>query len=252
MRLAGQRALVTGAGSQGIGRAIALALAREGAAIAAHWHRKEAVAEALAAEIRALGRSCVMLQADLAAPAAARALVGDAVAALGGLDIMVANASMIVRKPFLDLTDDDMAAMTAVNLAAYFACGQAAARAMVAQGRGGRIIMVSSTNQQLAVKSQSAYSATKGGVMQLAKGMALELAPHAITVNLIAPGATLTDLNRHLFADDAFRRSREAAIPLGRLGTPEDVGAAAVYFASAEAAYVTGATLVIDGGLSLP
>jgi NAD(P)-dependent dehydrogenase (short-subunit alcohol dehydrogenase family) len=251
MSLAGQVALVTGAGSLGIGRAIAWALAGAGADVAIHAYGDRQVADALCRDIRGLGRRAEVFMADLGRPEAARALVADTLAAFGTLDILVNNAGMSVRKPFFDLDDDDFERMIGLNLKAYFAAGQEAARHMAARGHPGRIIMVSSANQHLVVKGQALYCATKGGVMQLAKAMALELAPHRITVNLIAPGTIETDLNRHLLVDPAFRKLREDPVPLERLGTPEDIAAAALYLASPAAAYVTGATLLVDGGLSL-
>lgn len=251
MRLAGKNALVTGAGTIGMGRAIALALAREGAEIALHYYDSAAIAEAAAEEMRGLGRAPICLQADLSDPAAGRDLVRRATRHFGQLDILVACAAVIVRKPLLETTDADLAAVLAVNVQGTFAVAQEAAIAMVARGRGGRIVIISSVNQQLAAATQSAYTTSKGATMQLAKSMALELAPFGITVNLIAPGLTETDFNRHVLVDPAIRRQRTAPIPLGRLAAPEDIAGAAVYLASDEAAYVTGTTITIDGGVSL-
>ena len=138
-----------------------------------------------------------------------------------------------------------------MNLRGYFATGQEAARHMVARGAGGRIIMVSSVNQVTVNPGLAHYVATKGGVMQLARAMALELAPAGVTVNLIAPGTIETDLNRQALADPATRQARLARIPMRRLGQPEDVAGAAVFLASDAASYVTGATITIDGGLTL-
>jgi len=251
MILSGQVALVTGAGSLGIGRAIAWALAGAGADVAIHAFGDRQVADALCRDIRGLGRRGEVFMADLSSPRVARQLVADTIASFGKLDILVNNAGTVVRKPFLDLSDADFERMIDLNLRGYFAVGQEAARHMVARRHPGRIIMVSSLNQQLVVKDQAGYCATKGGVMQLAKAMALELAPHRITVNLIAPGTVETDFNRHLLVEPAFRKLREDPVPLSRLGTPEDIAAAALYLASPAASYVTGASMVIDGGLSL-
>jgi NAD(P)-dependent dehydrogenase (short-subunit alcohol dehydrogenase family) len=139
----------------------------------------------------------------------------------------------------------------AVNLRGYFAVGQEAARHMVARGAGGRIVMVSSVNQVTVNRGIAHYAATKGGVMQLAKAMALELAPAGVTVNLIAPGTIETDLNRAFLAEGGNRRAKLGLIPMDRIGRPEDVAGAAVFLASEAAAYVTGATIVVDGGLTL-
>lgn len=251
MKLEGRRALVTGAGSRGMGRAIAEALGAEGADVAAHYYGDGAVARELVDRLRASGRRAVDLEADLGDPTAARALVRRAIDALGGLDVVVCCAATLSRVPFLDLTDAEWDRVHAVNLHGYFAVGQEAARHMVERGGGGRIVMVSSVNQVTVNRGIAHYVATKGGVMQLAKAMALELAPRGITVNLIAPGTIETDLNRGFLADPENRRAKLGLIPMERIGRPEDVAGAAVFLASAAAAYVTGATIVVDGGLTL-
>jgi NAD(P)-dependent dehydrogenase (short-subunit alcohol dehydrogenase family) len=250
MRLRGKRALVTGAGSRGMGRAIAEAMAAEGADVAVHYHGDGALAAELAGRLRGAGRRAVVLEADLGDPAAARALVHRAVAELGGLEILVSCAAVLSRIPFLELTDAEWDRVHAVDLRGYFATGQEAARHMAARG-GGRIVMVSSVNQVTVNRGIAHYAAAKGGVMQLARAMALELAPAGVTVNLIAPGTIETDLNRAFLADPVNRRAKLGLIPMGRIGRPEDVAGAAVYLASDEAAYVTGATITIDGGLTL-
>lgn len=251
MKAVPKSALVTGADSRGIGRACALALAAGGADVALHWYRDEALAEDLAGRIRALGRRAALVHADLGDPAAARAVVDHARDALGGLGILVCNAARIQRKPFLEITDADFAAVQAVNLHGYFACAQQAARGMVEAGAPGRIVMVSSVNQAHANPDIAHYVATKGGVMMLARAMALELAPHDITVNLVAPGTIETDINRKMLADPEFRARKLAPVPMRRAGTPEDVAGAVTYLVSDAAAYVTGATIVVDGGLTI-
>jgi NAD(P)-dependent dehydrogenase (short-subunit alcohol dehydrogenase family) len=252
MRLEGKRALVTGAGSDGIGRAIARAFGREGADVAAHYHSKPDVAAALVAELEAMGCSAFALQADLAGAEVARQMVREAADRLGGLDIILTAAAAIYRRPILEISDAEWDHMAALNLRGTFACATEAARLMRAGGKGGRIILIGSVVQQVALKGQVAYGAGKAAIAQLARGMALELAGDGITVNVIAPGATLTDFNRHHLADPNVRASREAAVPMGRLGTPEDMAEAAVYLASDGAAYTTGVTIFVDGGLVLP
>jgi len=251
MRLEGRRALVTGAGTRGMGRAIAEALGVEGADVAVHYYGDGTAARELVDRLRASGRRAVDLGADLGDPMAARALVRRAIDALGGLDVVVCCAATLSRVPFLDLTDAEWDRVHAVNLHGYFAVGQEAARHMVERGGGGRIVMVSSVNQVTVNRGIAHYAATKGGVMQLAKAMALELAPQGITVNLIAPGTIETDLNRAFLADPENRRAKLGLIPMERIGRPEDVAGAAVFLASAAAGYVTGATIVVDGGLTL-
>ena len=251
MSLERKRALVTGAGSRGIGGAIAEALGREGADVAVHYYGDGGVAGELVERLRASGRRAVALPADLGEPAQARALVRGAIDELGGLDVVVCCAAVLSRIPFLDLTDAEWDRVHAVNLRGYFAVGQEAARHMVARKTGGRIIMVSSVNQVTVNRGIAHYVATKGGVMQLAKTMALELAPAGVTVNLIAPGTIETDLNRGFLAHPENRQAKLGLIPMDRIGRPEDIAGAAVYLASDAAAYVTGATIVVDGGLTL-
>lgn len=252
MRLEGKKALVTGAGSDGIGRAIVRAFAREGADVAVHYHSKPKVAAALVDEIGALGRASFAIQADLADAEVARQVVRDAAGRLHGLDIIVTAAAVIYRKPILEITDAEWDHMAALNFRGTFACATEAARLMRRAGNGGRIIMIGSVVQQIALKGQVAYGAGKGGVAQLARGMALELAGDGITVNVIAPGATLTDFNRDHLANPEVRASREAAIPMGRLAAPEDMAETAVYLASPGASYTTGVTIFVDGGIVLP
>jgi NAD(P)-dependent dehydrogenase (short-subunit alcohol dehydrogenase family) len=245
-------ALVTGADSQGMGQAIARMLAAQGADVAVHWYRSREAAETLSRALVSLGRRAPVIGGDLGDAATARAVVRQAIDALGGVGIVVCNAGMIERTPFLDITDAAWDRIHGVNLRGTFAVAQEAARDMVVRGRGGRIVMISSTNQAHANPNIAHYVASKGGVMMLARAMALELAEHGITVNLVAPGTVETDMNRDMLADPAFRRQKLAAVPIGRAGTPDDVAGAVAYFASREAGYVTGATIVVDGGLTIP
>jgi NAD(P)-dependent dehydrogenase (short-subunit alcohol dehydrogenase family) len=252
MRLNGKKALITGAGSYGIGRAIALAFAREGADVAIHYHSRPEVAASVVAEIEAQGRRACSLQADLGEAETCRQVVRDATDRLGGLDIVLTAAAVIYRRPILEITDAEWDHMMALNLRGTFACATEAARIMRERGTKGRIIVIGSIVQQLALAGQIAYGTTKAGVAQLARGMAYELARDGITVNVIAPGATLTDFNREHLSDPKVRASREAAIPMGRIGDPEDMVEAAIYLASPGAAYTTGITIFVDGGIMLP
>jgi NAD(P)-dependent dehydrogenase (short-subunit alcohol dehydrogenase family) len=244
---AGRRALVTGAGSDGIGRAVALALGRAGADVAVHHLGQHAAAAALVAE---LGGRSVALEADFSDVAAARGVVADAIAALGGIDILVCTAAILLRRPMLETDDDAWRRVFAVNLDASFALAREAARDMVGRGWG-RIVMVSSVNQWTPNAGLVAYAASKAGMMQMARGMALELAPTGVTVNLIAPGTIETDFNRVALADPAWRAGKLELIPMRRIGRAEDVAAAALFLAGEGAGYVTGATITVDGGLEL-
>ncbi len=249
--LQGKKALVTGAGTRGMGQAIAIALARAGATVAAHYlDDRDAIAETVSG-VEAFGRSCVTLKADLRTAPAGRRIIDDAVAALGGLDIVVSSVGATTRKPFLDLTDDDWALVLGVNLTGCFGAFQQACKHMLSTGRGGRLIAVSSVNQELVLVNNAHYCASKGGLRQLTKAIALEMAGRGITANLIAPGAMLTDFNRHIIRTPEDVAVREKLVPEGRLGAPEDVGEAAVFLAGPGASYVTGSTITVDGGFSL-
>ncbi len=241
--LAGRRALVTGAGTEGIGRAAARMLARAGARVAVHHLAEDAAAEALAAEAGG-----VALQADLADTAAAAALPGRAAAALGGLDILVSNAGVLLRKPVAETSDAEFARVHAINLGAAFALGREAASLM---REGGRIVFTSSVNQWMPNTGLVAYGSSKAGIGGLTRQMALELAPSGITVNAVAPGTIETEFNRSAREDPAWRERKLALIPAGRTGMPEDVAGAILFLCSDLASYVTGTTLTVDGGLSL-
>jgi glucose 1-dehydrogenase len=184
--------------------------------------------------------------ADVADRAAVDSFVDAAAEAFAGLDAMVANAGVALGKSFLDTSESELDAVFAVNLKGAFFCGQAAARAMIAAGRGGRIVNVASTYAEVTAPERAAYSASKGAVRMLTKAMALDLAPHAITVNAVAPGWIRTGMNP---LDDPERvRELEGTIPLGRIGTPEDVAGVIQFLLSDAAAYVTGTTTFVDGG----
>jgi NAD(P)-dependent dehydrogenase (short-subunit alcohol dehydrogenase family) len=165
---------------------------------------------------------------------------------LGGLDVMFANAGVGSGGPFLDQDDATYDRIMDVNMRGVYLCGQAAARAMVAQGRGGSIINTASTYAEVTAPQSSVYSASKGGVRMLTKGMAVELGPHGIRVNCIGPGWIRTGMNP---LDDEARVARILdGVPLGRIGTPRDVAGAALFLASDDAAYVTGIIIFVDGG----
>ncbi|MCB2056138.1 MAG: SDR family oxidoreductase [Geminicoccaceae bacterium] len=254
MRLEGKKALVTGAGSIGMGRATALAFAREGADVAIHYHSRPEVAEELRREIEdaGTGRRACCLGADLSTAAACRDLVDEARERLGGLDILVTAAATIVRKPILDFTDEEWDRLMDLNLRGTFACITQAARHMKNDGTKGRIIVYGSVVQQAAKPLQVGYGVSKAGAAHLARGLAVEVAAHGITVNIIAPGPILTDFNRDTLADPKIAAERAKDIPMGRIGRVEDVVEAALYFASPAAAYTTGVTIFCDGGFVLP
>ncbi|HEX5641690.1 MAG TPA: glucose 1-dehydrogenase [Thermoleophilia bacterium] len=249
MRLEGKRALVTGS-SSGIGEAIALRFAREGADVAVHYHREEDEAQRVAAEIQKMGRQSVALGANVGVAAEAEKLVRDAHAALGGLDILVNNAGVEIREPFVEVSEQHYDLVLDVNLKGAFFAAQAAAKLMIAAGTGGRIVNVSSIHEDIAFLQYATYTASKGGMRMLTRTICQELAPHGITVNDIAPGAIATPINKRTLGDGELLHALQEVIPSGRLGEPDEVAGVAVFLASDEAAYVTGSTYYIDGGMA--
>jgi len=244
--LSGRRAVVTGA-SSGIGRAIAVAFAEAGADIAGM--SLEAAPETERA-VDAAGRTVLMLVGDTGDPGDVERLASEASERLGGIDIWVNNAAKLMVKPLLETADDDWHGLLAANLHGYFYGCRAAARRMVEQGTGGRILNVSSAADVQPLADLSAYVTAKGGIVGLSKTLAVELAQYGITVNAIAPGATETPMNATAYTSEV-RRRYEKRIPLGRVGAPEDVAGAAVFLASDAAGYVTGQELLVDGGLTI-
>lgn len=243
MRLRGKATAVTGA-TRGIGRAIALAFAREGADVLVTG-RDAAAGRAVCAEIEALGRGAVWHAADLGRVSEARGVVAAAVAAFGRLDVLVNNAGLFERKPALELTEPDWDRLLDVNLKGAFFCAQAAARVMA--GRGGVILNVASDAAWSGGLNPCAhYAASKAGMVSITRSLAKELAPQGIRVNALAPGLIATDMG-----GTAGATLPGLVIPLGREGTPEEVAACAVFLASDEASYVTGANLNLSGGLFL-
>jgi len=245
-RVEGKVALVAGAGG-GIGGAGALGLAREGAAVVCA-DIDTAAAEAIAAQLRADGRRAAALGLDVRDRSAIDSAVSVAVREFGRLDVSIDCVGVSQTAAFLDLDAREWERIIAVNLTGMFHLGQAAARQMVQQGGGGSIINVTSQLAEVARPERAAYVASKGGGRSLTHAMALELAPHGIRVNAIAPGPTLTGLTRASYADPERRRATIAQIPLGRLGEPEDIAGAILFLASDDSRWVTGSTVTVDGG----
>ncbi|HEX8627457.1 MAG TPA: SDR family NAD(P)-dependent oxidoreductase [Catenuloplanes sp.] len=250
-------ALVTGA-SRGIGRGIALGLAAAGADVAVNYHLPPTSefghdnakdAEAVVAEIEALGRRAIAVEADVSRGAAVTAMVDDVVARLGGLDILVNSAGICPFHDVLSMPEELWDRVHAVNLKGAFLCSQAAARVMVAQGRGGRIVSISSISALVGGGQQAHYTPTKAGMHSLMQSMAISLGPHGITCNSVLPGAISTDINKEDWSDPDKLAYLNGRIPLGRLGEPDDVAGPVVFLASAAARYVTGSSLLVDGGL---
>jgi acetoacetyl-CoA reductase/3-oxoacyl-[acyl-carrier protein] reductase len=242
-RLEGKYAIVTGA-SRGIGRAIAVELAREGCTVGANYQHNQALAEEVAAEIKSMGRECMLLQANVADPAEARAMVRRFLDAYGRLDIMVNNAGITRDRSLRKMTDEDWLQVIQTNLNAVFFCTTAAMQPMIEQ-QYGRIINISSMNGQTAAFGQANYGASKGGIIAFTKTAALELAKFGITVNVVAPGFTLTDMLAKVPED--VQNQIKARIPLGRFGLPEEM-AKAVVFLAADGDYITGQQINVNGG----
>jgi 3-oxoacyl-[acyl-carrier protein] reductase len=245
-RCAGKNVLVTGA-QRGIGRAIAVRFAEAGADVALNFLDDKAAAEAAAAEIVALGRRAATIGADISRPDEARRLVGEAERRLGSLDVLVNNAAIFPRAPFLELTEAAWDAVLDTNLKATFVCSQEAARRMVAAGRPGAIINLSSGAPYRGGPRATAYMASKLGVVGLTRGMARELAPHGIRVNAVAPGVTNTAMPRLGNTEEAL-----AALgrnnPTGRLAEPEDIADVVVFLATDSARYLVGQLIHVNGG----
>ena len=245
MLLQGKIALVTGA-AKGVGRGIALELAREGCDVAVNDYTDSAGAEATAREIRDLGRRAFVVLADVGAPAQVDRMFESMLEQFPRLDILVNNAGIQTWKSLLDLEERDWDRVIATNLKGCFLCTQRAARHMQAVG-GGRIVNIGSGSNKLAFPKLVDYTASRGGIEMFTKVSAVELGPYRITVNCVAPGAIETERTRTEARDFAGTWSK--LTPLGRIGTPLDVGRAVVFFASESAAFVTGQTLWVDGGL---
>jgi NAD(P)-dependent dehydrogenase (short-subunit alcohol dehydrogenase family) len=242
-RLEGKTALVTGA-SRGIGRAIAVELAREGAKVAVNYASSEAAAQEVASEIKALGVECVLVKANLADAKAARSMVKQVAEGFGHLDILVNNAG-ITRDALLPrMTDEQWLEVIQTNLNGCFFCTSAAIPFMSAQSYG-RIVNISSMNGQIAATGQANYSASKGGMIAFTRTAATELARYGITVNTVAPGYTETDM----FASvpQAIQAQIKAKIPLARFAHPQEI-AKAVLFLVADGDYITGEQINVNGG----
>ncbi|MBV9865269.1 MAG: 3-oxoacyl-ACP reductase FabG [Abitibacteriaceae bacterium] len=244
--LTGKTALVTGS-SRGIGRAIALALAGQGADIALHYNTREDAARAVAAEVEQLGRRAFIFAADARQGDALQTLWKESEAALGQIDILVNNAGML-KNSFLAMTSEaSWDEVLDVNLKAAFQLSKAAARAM-SRRKQGRIINISSQAGQMGDVMRASYSAAKAGLIGLTKATARELASSAITCNAVAPGFIETDMTA---TDEAKREVQLKLVPVGRFGQTQEVAALVAFLASNEAAYITGQCFAIDGGLRM-
>jgi glucose 1-dehydrogenase len=249
VRLKDRVALVTGANS-GFGRAIALGFAREGADVAINYLVNPQAAEEVVREIEAMGRRATAVQADISDRSQVEAMVSGVLESFGRIDVLVNNAGLTIRMPFLELTEEAWDQVLDVDLKGPFLVSQAVARHMAGRG-GGAIVNISSMSAQVAQPGITHYQAAKAGVTMLTRGMAFELGQYGIRVNAIEPGTIPTDFNRARLSAPEAQAELLGKIPLGRMGEPRDLVGAAVYLASEESSFTTGAVIRIDGGMTL-
>jgi glucose 1-dehydrogenase len=249
MKLTGKKALVTGS-NQGIGQAIALRLAEEGADLIIDYVTHPETAEETVQMIRKLGRRAVAVQGDISKVADTQRMIAESVEALGGLDILVNNAGVEKHASFWEVTEADYDLVLDINLKGAFFTTQAFVRHRMEVKQPGKVINLSSVHEDLPFPHFTSYCASKGGMKMVMRNLSIELAPYGITINNIAPGAIETPINTSLLHDPAKLKALLDNIPLARLGKTSDVAGVAAFLASADADYITGATIVVDGGLT--
>jgi len=246
MKLEGKKAIVTG-GSRGIGKAIALMYAKEGADVLVNYHSNDAAAKETVAEIEALGRKAVAIAADVADYESAQNMVEECVKQLGGVDIVVNNAGVSKPSMLLKMKEEDWDAIINIHLKAAFNTTQAAGRHMK-EKKYGKIINVISTAGIFGTVGQINYASAKAGIIGFTKSASRELGRYGINVNVICPGITKTEMTGKLQTDEKLRKIYEGRIQLGRFAEPEEIAPAFVFLASDDASYITGQVLGVDGG----
>lgn len=246
MKLKDKRAIVTGAG-RGIGRAVALAFAKQGAHVVINYHSNDAKANEVVSAIEKMGRKAVAVKADVSEFSAGKKLVDAAVEKLGGIDILVNNAGLSKPSMFLDMEEGDWERIINIHLKGAFNCSQAAAKQMK-EKNGGKIINVISTAGLFGTVGQINYASAKAGIIGFTKSAARELGRYGINVNAICPGVTLTDMTQTLQTNEKFKKIFLGRIQLGRFASPEEIAPPFVFLASDEASYITGHVLEVTGG----
>lgn len=249
MRLKDKVALVTGS-SQGIGRAIAVRFAQEGADVVINYNRTAKGAEEALAEVEAAGRRGLIVQADLGKVEDIRRLINQGIEHFGRLDVLVNNAGLETHAPFWEVTEEDYDKVLNVNLKGVFFATQEMVKHLMAHNRRGKIVNISSVHEDLPFPNFAAYCASKGGMKMLTRNLSVELGSLGININNIAPGAIETPINSKLLNDPKKLSALLGQIPLGRLGQTPDVASVAVFLASDDSDYVTGSTYFVDGGLT--
>jgi NAD(P)-dependent dehydrogenase (short-subunit alcohol dehydrogenase family) len=252
LQLQDKVAIVTG-GARGIGRGIALTLAKEGARVAVNYVNDAEAAEAVVQAIRKDGARACAIQADVGVYGEAERLVDATLQAFGRIDVLVNNAGIVARKSILDIPLEEWDRVVRTNFYGCFHCARLVGRHMVARGGGGKIVNISSIHGRVAKANMGPYCSTKAAIDMFSKQLAVELAPHRINVNVVASGTITTDINIQLYKstkpeDIALREAVLARVPWGAIGDPEDIGRAVAFLASEAAQYITGAVLYVDGG----
>ena len=248
MNLENKVAIITGAAT-GIGRAIATKFVKDGASVAIDYVGKSDHADELVSALKTIGGNAIAIAADVSDAKQVAMLFDETVKGFGRLDVLVNNAGIEKKMPFVDTPQEEWDKVIAVNLTGPFLCSQRAAKQMIAQGDGGRIINISSVHEDLPMPTNSPYCAAKGGLRMLMRTIAVELAPHDILVNNIAPGAVDTPMDAQLKSNPDELHTLLAEIPMKRMGKPEEIAEMCAFLASSGASYSTGATFFVDGGM---
>jgi glucose 1-dehydrogenase len=248
MSLTGKVAIVTG-GNSGIGKAIVLALAKGGAKVVIDYVVDPASTEALEAQVAALGSAAIGVDADVSKVADLQRLIDAAVKEYGRIDVMVNNAGVETRTSILDTTEAQYEKVLEINLKSAFFGTQLAAKQMIAQGGGGRIINITSVHEDWPMPGNTPYCLSKGGMRMLTRTAGVELGPHGVTVVGVGPGAVATPINTSTMNDPSAMKTLDAAIPLGRMAQPEEIAGTVAFLATDDAAYLTATTVFVDGGM---